>query len=172
MAKHSTATLKLLLGTNATVTGASSLGTIYYQGVIKCYNGTANADADDAITTQTLIATISLNGGAFSAGTGTNGLVFGTPTTSGTGSAKYGILGKPPLTLWAATCGTLSGTQTITHAYFVGNAVDAMGLSTALPRSLLTTSIANGTGELQLNTVTCVTGTELQVAGFEFKLGA
>ena len=168
----STGALKLSMGTTALVTGASSWATVFYQGVIYCYDGTQPADADDAITTQTQVCIISLNGGAFAHGTGTNGLVFGTPTTSGTGAAKIGSLPKPALTLWAGTCGTLSGTKTITWARFVGNATDGFGLSTTLPRIQMTASIANSTGELQLNTVTCVTGTEVQVAGFEFKLGA
>ena len=172
MPRNSTGALKLITGTTALVTGASSVATVFYQGVIYCYDGAQPADADDAITTQTNVCIISLNGGAFVHGTGTNGLVFGTPTCSGTGAAKVVSLPKPALTLWAATCGTLSGTKTITWARLVGNATDAAGLSTTLPRIQMTASDATGTGELKLNTVTCVTGTEVSVAGFELKIGA
>ena len=171
MPRNSTGALKLITGTTALVTGASSVATVFYQGVIYCYDGAQPADADDAITTQTQVCIISLNGGAFAHGTGTNGLVFGTPTCSGTGAAKIVSLPKPALTLWAATCGTLSGTLTANFAILVGNAVDAGSLSTVLPRIVLTVSDGTGTGELKLNTISCVTGTELQVASLDIKLG-
>ena len=171
MPNFSTGHLKMTLGKSTDVTGALPVGGLYYQGVIDVYDGTRPVDADDAITTQVLIGRITLNGGAFAEGTGTNGLVFGVPTVAGSGASKVGSLSKPALTLWAMTAGTLSGTKTATWARLRGNAVDAGGLSTVLPRIDMTVSDATGTGELKLSTVTFVTGTEAQVASFSYNQG-
>ena len=172
MARHSDGTLTKLMGKSDLVTGANSLATLYYQGVIKLYDGAQPADANDAITTQALVGTITLGEGAFTEGVGTNGLVFGTPTVTGTGAAKVVSLPRPAGTLWGAICPTLSGTKTATWGRLQGNAVDSGGLSTSLCRTQVTVSDSTGSGELKLNTVTCVTGTELIVATFEIKLGA
>lgn len=171
MPNFSTGHLKLTLAKSTDVSGALPFGGLYYQGVIDVYDGTRPADADDAITTQTFIGRITLNGGAFTEGVGTNGLVFATPTVTGTGASKVGVIAKPALTLWAMTAGTLSGTKTATWARLRGNATDAGGLSTTLPRIDMTVSVAGGTGELQLDTVTFVTGTEAQVSKFEYRQG-
>jgi len=171
MANDSTGLLKMLLGKSTLVTGASSVGGVFDASVFDIYDGTRPVDADDAITTQTLLCRITLNGGAFVEGTATNGLVFGTPTVDGTGASKVGHLSKPALTLWAGTAGTLSGTKIATWARWRGNAVDSGGASTTLPRKDLTVSDATGTGELKLSTVTFVTGTEAQVASFSYNQG-
>jgi len=105
VANFSTGHLKMILGKSTDVTGALPVGGLYYQGVIDIYDGTRPVDADDAITTQTFIGRITLNGGAFAEGTGTNGLVFGVPTVAGSGASKIGSLSKPALTLWASMRG-------------------------------------------------------------------
>jgi hypothetical protein len=154
MAKFSDGHFKLLQGSGA---GAGSLSQIYDTGVIDLYDGVAPTDANDAITTQTLIGRFTLNGAAFTEGTATNGLVFDTPIISGTGSTKTSALPKPLLALWAVVAGTLSGTKTATFARLRGNAADNGSLSTVLPRIQLSVSDAAGTGELKLSSTAFVT---------------
>ncbi len=170
MPKFSDGHFSKLLGYSGDVSGSGALGSIYYQGVIDVYDGTPPADANDAITTQTLIGRITLDGGAFTEGVGTNGLVFATPTIEGTGTSKKGILKKPDLALWAIVAGTLSGTKTATWARLRGNATDAAGLSTTLPRIQLTVSDSTGNGELQLTGVSFVTGTTESVGKLQIEM--
>ena len=170
MPKFSDGHYKKLLGYSGDVSGSGALGSIYYQGVIDVYDGTPPADANDAITTQTLIGRITLNGGAFTEGVGTNGLVFDAPTVSGSGTSKVGVLKKPDLAMWAIVAGTLSGTKTATWARLRGNAIDSAGLSTTLPRIQLSVSDTNGAGELQLTGVSFVTGTTESVGKLQFEI--
>lgn len=170
MPKFSDGHYKKILGYSGDVSGSGALGTIYYQGTIDLYDGTPPADANDAITTQTFIGRITLNGGAFVEGIGTNGLVFDPPVISGTGTSKKGILKKPDLAMWAVVAGTLSGTKTATWGRLRGNATDAAGLSTDLPRIQLTVSDSMGNGELQLTGVAFVTGTTESVGKLQIEM--
>lgn len=171
MAKYSDGHFKKMLGYSGDVSGSGAFGTIYHQSVIDLYDGTPPVDANDAITTQTLIGRITLNGGAFTEGVGTNGLVFDVPTVSGTGATKKGVVTKPPLAMWAIVADTLSGTKVATWARLRANATDAAGLSTTLPRVQLTVSDSTGNGELQLTGVSFVTGTTESVGKLQFELG-
>ena len=171
MPKFSDGHYKRQLGKASDVTGAASVGDIYLNAVIDVYDGVAPNDANDAITTQTLIGRITLNGGAFTEGVSTNGLVFDVPVITGSGNTKAVSLPKPPLALWAIVAGTLSGSKTATFARLRGNAADSGALSTTLPRVQMTVSDSNGTGELKLSSTVFVTGTVRLVESFEVTMG-
>ena len=169
MPKLSTGLLKLMVGATADVASADSLANIFASCVIDFYDGTPPADADDAITTQVYIGRATLNGGAFTEGVSTNGLVWAAPVVEGTGTAKYVYLPKPALALWAITATTLTGTKTATWARLRGNATDIAGSSATLPRIQYTVSSNTGTGEIKLADNTFTTG-RVEQLGTNFKI--
>ncbi|UCD23235.1 MAG: hypothetical protein JSW51_09255 [Gemmatimonadota bacterium] len=98
-------------------------GTIFTNGVIYIYSGSQPAAADNAVS-GTLLAKVTLNGGAFAFGSPTNGLNFEATATDGT-------LPKAAAETWQWV-GEAAGTA----GWFrlMGNPVDNLGASTTLPR--------------------------------------
>lgn len=169
MPKPSTGFLKLWVAKTADLAGADSLANIFANCVIDFYDGTPPADADDAITTQTYLGRATLNGGAFTEGVATHGLVWDSPIVEGTGTGKYVYLPKPTLALWAFNATGFAGSKTATWARLRGNATDAAGLSNTLPRIQYTVSTNNGTGEIKLANTTFIDG-QVEQLGTNFKL--
>ena len=108
-------------------------------GVLRIYTGVQPASADQA-TTGSLLATITLAGGAFTHGSPTNGLNWDTP--------DGGTISKPSGATWT---GTGSAAGVAGWARFFGNPVDDGSQSTTLAR--LDMSVGKGTGDLQLTNV-------------------
>lgn len=118
-------------------------------GVINFYSG-AQPASPDAAATGTLIGTATLNGGAWSAGTSTNGLNFGTVVDTGGGAAS---IDKASAETWKFVCATAG---TIGYGRFIGNPVDSGALSTTLPR--IDFSVGITSGDAQMSKVTYAVG--------------
>lgn len=118
---------------------SSSLGfsSTFANGVMEIYSGTQPATAD-AATTGTLLGTVTLNSGAFTPGTATNGLTFAAPSA--------GVVAKSGV--WS-----FNGLAVGTAGWFrlKGNAADAGGISTVLPR--VDGSIAVSGADLNLTNI-------------------
>ena len=151
--RTSTAFANLQLGCASTSTNGSLSG-VFNHSVIALYSGAQPASADNA-PTGSLLGLITLSGGAFTAGTTTNGLVFGEPT----GWVASGrTLGIPAGANWS--CFT-SGIGTIGWARLLTNTSDP--ITTAVndttyiyPR--IDFAVGTTTGDIQLSNVN-VTGT-------------
>ena len=109
-----------------------ALKTQLANGVIYLYSGTQPASPDSAVT-GTLIATVTVDGGAWAAGTATNGLEFGTPANA--------TIDKASAENWKFTCTTAG---TIGFGRFVGNAADNGAQSTTLPRIDFSVGVTSG----------------------------
>jgi len=113
-------------------------------GIILLYTGAQPTDPDSAVT-GTLIATATKDAGAFTPGVATNGLNFATPVLN--------VMGKEAAETWKFTA---VAAGTIGWFRFVGNAADAGGVSTALPRIDGTVGIT--TGDARTSKVTYAIG--------------
>ena len=143
--RYSTGLLNKLLGDSAVTAGSNGLAGILKDGIIEIYSGSQPATADSAVT-GTLLATVTQNAGAFSAGSPTNGLEFAAPVGN--------VLSKSSSETWQYT-GVAAGTAG--YFRFKGNAVDAGGSSTLLPR--IDGSIGTVSGDMILSTTSIVIGT-------------
>lgn len=103
--------------------GTTGFGTLFNDGVIEIYAGTRPTNADASVGSATLLGTVTVNGGAFTPGSATNGLGFGTPVDRSVDKASAEV--------WQFTAGA-SGTATWFR--LKGNATDAGASSTSLPR--------------------------------------
>lgn len=122
-------------------------------GVIRLYATTSiPTSPNDAIPSgSTLIATITVDGGAWAAGTSTNGLNFDAPVLN--------VLSKAAAETWR---GTAVAAGTITWARFVSNSASDTGASsTTLSRIDFTVGISSG--DLRLAKVTYAIGDLVQV---------
>lgn len=113
-------------------------------GVIYLYSGSQPSSADAAVT-GTLIGTVTVDGGAWTAGSPTNGLEFGTVASA--------EMDKAAAENWKFTCTTAG---TIGWGRFVGNASDGGALSTALPR--IDFSVGVTSGDMRMSKVTYALG--------------
>ncbi|MFM7009920.1 MAG: hypothetical protein ACKO0Z_11425 [Betaproteobacteria bacterium] len=154
--RSSTGHKNRLLGENGVDTGANGFRGIYKNCVIDLYSGTQPATADSA-TSGTFLGRITLNGGAFTEGASTNGLVWDPPAS--------GVISKPTSAVWQANA---VAQGTIGWFRLRGNAADAGGASTALPRIDGTVGITSG--ELRLTTLDVDVGTPVQVQQATFAL--
>jgi hypothetical protein len=118
-------------------------------GVINFYSGAQPASPDAAVT-GTFLGRATLSGGAWTAGTSTNGLNFGTVVDGTNGAAS---LDKASAEAWTFVC---SVAGTIGYGRFVGNPADAGGVSTTLPR--IDFSVGITSGDAQMSKVTYAIG--------------
>lgn len=132
----------------------SSLGfaATFTGGVIEIYTGSQPASADAAVT-GTLLGTVTLNSGAFTPGSMTNGLTFAAP--SGGSVSKSGV--------WSFN-GIAAGTAGWFR--FKGNASDAGGASTTLPR--MDGSVAVSGGDLNLSNIAIAIGAPNTIDTFTY----
>lgn len=117
--------------------GTTGFAATFANGIIEIYSGAQPATADSAVT-GTLLGTVTLNSGAFTPGVATNGLTFA--AASGGAVSKSGV--------WS-----FNGVAAGTAGWFrlKGNAVDAGGISTVLPR--LDGSIAVSGADMNLSNI-------------------
>jgi hypothetical protein len=118
-------------------------------GVINLYSG-AQPTSPDAAPTGTFLGRATLAGGAWTAGTSTNGLNFGTITDTGGGAAA---MDKASAEEWRFVC---SVAGTVGWGRFVGNPADAGAVSTTLPR--IDFSVGVTSGDAQMSKVTYAVG--------------
>lgn len=150
-------TIRLSTGLRTSMMGTSGFSTIFANGIIEIYSGSQPTSADNA-TTGTLLGTVTLNGGAFTPGTATNGLTWAA-AANGTASKSTSA--------WQFT-GVAAGVA----GWFrlKGNALDNNASSTTLPR--LDGSIANSGGDMNLSNTTIAVGSPNTVDVFSVTLPA
>ena len=138
--------------------GTTGFGTTFVNGVISIYSGPQPLTADSAAS-GTLLGTVTLNGGAFAAGTAANGLVFDPPAA--------GTVPKAAGSVWKFT-----GLAVGTAGWFrlQGNAADSGLASTTLPR--LDGSIGVSGADLNLSNISVVVGAPSTVDVFQFTIPA
>jgi hypothetical protein len=142
-------TIRASTGLKNAMLGTVGLQTALTDGVIRVYSGSQPASADNAVT-GTLLMEITLNGGAFSHGSPTNGLEWDTPTA--------GTISKPVADAWQGA-GITDGVAG--WARFCANPLDDGSSSTTLAR--VDMSVGKGTGDLQLSNVNVATSAPITV---------
>jgi len=149
-------TVRLSTQLRNNLAGTTGFAATFENGVIEIYSGTQPATADSAVT-GTLLGTVTLASGAFTPGSPTNGLTWGT-ATGGT-VAKSGT--------WS-----FNGVAAGTAGWFrlKGNAVDSGVLSTTLPR--LDGSIATSGADMNLSNLSIVIGAPSTIDSFSFTIPA
>jgi hypothetical protein len=135
-------TIRLSTGLRNALAGTTGFAAAMANGVIEIYSGSQPATADSAVT-GTLLGTVTLNSGAFTPGSPTNGLTFA--AAAGGAVSKSGV--------WSFN-GSANGTAGWFR--FKGNAVDAGGISTTALR--LDGSVAVSGSDLSLTNITVATG--------------
>ena len=143
-------TLRISTGLATLLAGTTGFSSAMANGVIDIYSGTQPASAD-AAATGTLLGTVTLNAGAFTPGSTTNGLTFA--------AASAGTVSKSGV--WSFV-GIAAGTAGWFR--FRGNAPDAGGISTALPR--LDGSVATSGANLNLSNISIAVGAPTTVDTF------
>lgn len=149
-------TVRLSTGLRTSMAGSTGFASVFANGIIEIYTGTQPATADAAVT-GTLLGTVTLNSGAFVAGTATNGLTFA--------AAASGAVSKSGV--WS-----FNGIAAGTAGWFrlKGNGVDAGALSTTLPR--LDGSVATSGADLNLSNIAIAVGAPNTVDTFTFTIPA
>lgn len=138
--------------------GSVGFDAAFADGVIYIYSGPQPANADAAIS-GTLLAKVTKDHAAFSFGTATNGLNFDSPTLS--------VITKAAAENWQAIA--IAAGQA-GWGRLMGNASDALGSSTTLPR--MDFSIATSGADLNLPTIDFVIGTPITIDTFTLTLPA
>jgi len=146
-------TLKLSTQLRNNLAGTTGFATTFANGVIEIRTGSQPADADQAAT-GTLIGLVTLNSSAFTPGSTTNGLTFA--AASGGAVAKTGV--------WSFVGINSVTANTAGWFRFRGNAADAGGVSTVLPR--LDGSIGTSGADMNLSNISIINGTPVTVDTF------
>lgn len=142
-------TIRASTGLKNAMLGAVGLKSALADGVLRFYSGAQPANADAAVT-GTLLAEITLNGGAFAHGSPTNGLEWDVPTG--------GTISKPAGVTWQGA-GLVVGVAG--WARFCANPLDDGSYSTSLAR--VDMSVGKGTGDLQVSNVNTAVGAPITV---------
>ena len=151
-------TIKLSTGLRNGLAGALGFGAQFANGAIFDYTGAQPLSADSAAT-GTLLGIVTKDGGAFTAGSPTNALTFGTPVA--------GVINKSTDN-WKFT-GLIDGTA----GWFrlVGNAADAGSASTTLSR--MDGSVGSpGAGDMSLSNTQVAMNSPNSVDVFQFSIPA
>lgn len=148
--------IRLSTGLRNAMLNDSGIKDTMADGIIEIYSGAQPANADAAVQ-GTKLMEITVDAGAFTPGTATNGLEFGAPSN--------GTVAKASGETWRGV-GLADGVA----GWFrmKGNASDAGGLSTTLPR--IDGSIAKTGGDMSISNVNIVTGQPNTVDVFQFTL--
>lgn len=149
-------TVRLSTGLRNNLASTTGFSSTFANGIIEIYSGTQPANADAAVT-GTLLGTVTLASGAFTAGVSTNGLTFA--AASGGAVSKSGT--------WS-----FNGVAAGTAGWFrlKGNGVDAGAISTTLPR--LDGSIATSGADMNLSNITIAIGAPNTIDSFTFTIPA
>lgn len=136
---------------------AAAIRTALANGVIGIYSGTQPATANDTEGAAVLLMRITLNGGAFTPGSATNGINFDAPVD--------GVLSKAAAETWSGT-GLADGTATWFRFY--SNAMTTGASTTAVRYDGAITTLS--TAELQMTNTTVVTGVPGTVNSFSLTM--
>lgn len=142
-------TVRVSTGLRNAMLGTSGLKTALANGVLRLYSGAQPASADSAAS-GTLLAEITLDGGAFAHGSPTNGLNMDTPAD--------GAISKPSGDVWTGL-GLVAGTTG--WARFCGNPTDDAGASTTLSR--IDYSVGKTTGDIHVSNINVEVGVPVGV---------
>jgi len=150
--------LQLSTGLRDKMLNATGFTTAFNDGIIHVYSGPQPTNADAAVQ-GTLLGKITVNSGAWAAGSPTNGLGFDAPVS--------GVVSKAVAEVWS-----MNALATGTAGWFrlMGNAADALGSSTTLAR--LDGSVAQSGGDLNLSSTAIVSGAPTTIDVFSFTLPA
>lgn len=145
-------TIRLSTQLRTNLAGSTGFAATFANGVIDIYSGTQPVTADAAVT-GTLLGTVTLNSGAFTPGSPTNGLTFA--AASGGAVSKSGV--------WS-----FNGIAAGTAGWFRlrGNAADAGAISTVLPR--LDGSIAVSGADMNLSNISIAIGAPTTIDSFAY----
>lgn len=143
-------TVRLSTQLRNNLAGTTGFGATFANGVIEIYSGAQPANADAAVT-GTLLGLVTLNSGAFTPDSPTNGLTFAAAANGAV--AKSGV--------WS-----FNGVANGTAGWFrlKGNASDVGGVSTTLPR--LDGSIAVSGADLNLSNLSITIGAPTTIDSF------
>jgi len=150
-------TIELSTGLRNGMLNATGMKEAFANGVLYLYSGPQPANADAAVT-GTLLGIVSKNAGAFSFGVGTNGLNLAAPAA--------GVVAKDADN-WQ-TIGIANGT--IGWFRLMGNPVDSLGVSTALPR--MDGSVAISGADMNFANIAMVIGAPLTIDTFAYTFPA
>ena len=151
-------TVKLSTGLRNALLGTASFSDIFDHGVIEVRTGPQPVNAD-AAATGTLLGTITVDAGAFTPGTATNGLTWE--------AASGGAIAKSASENWK-----MEGVAAGTAGWFrlKGNGVDGGGSSTSLPR--IDGSIGTSGADLNISNIAVTVGAPITIDVFSFALPA
>lgn len=137
-----------------------ALQTAYANGILCIFSGSQPADAD-AVETGTLLAKITLAGGAFVGGVSTNGLNFDAPVA--------GVLSKAVAEEWSGVGLEAAGTGTVAgwfrfydNSYTTGASTTAIRFDGAISTS--------STSELQMSVTSIAEAAPIVVGTFNYTL--
>lgn len=149
-------TVRLSTQLRTNLAGTTGFAATFADGIIEIYSGSQPATADSAVT-GTLLGTVTLNSGAFTPGTATNGLTFAAAANGAV--AKSGV--------WS-----FNGVATGTAGWFrlKANAVDTGAISTVLPR--LDGSVAVSGADLNLSNIAITVSAPSTIDSFTFTIPA
>jgi hypothetical protein len=149
--------LKLSTGLRNGMLNSTGFIEAFNDGIIYIYSGPQPANADAAITGTNLLK-ITVNNGAWSAGSATNGLGFDAPSN--------GTISKASAEVWRGL--GINGGGTAGWFRLCGNPTDAGGSSTTLPR--LDGTVAISGGDMNLSSITIVDNAPTTIDTFQFTL--
>lgn len=141
--------LRFSTGLRNAMLGSTGLKAAMANGVIRIYSGAQPANADSAVQ-GTLLAEITVDGGAFSHGSPTNGLNFDDPANA--------LLQKAAAETWRGV-GLANGSAGWFR--FCANPADAGGASTTLAR--IDGSVAKTGGDLSVSNTNVETSVPITV---------
>lgn len=146
-------TVRLSTGLRTALAGTTGFASVFANGVIEIRTGSQPASADDA-PTGTLIGLVTLNSGAFTPGSPTNGLTFA--------AAAAGAVSKTGV--WSFVGINSVTANTAGYFRFLGNATDSGASSTTLPR--LDGSINTSGADMNLSNISIINGAPVTVDSF------
>lgn len=151
-------TVKLSTGLRDAMAGTTGYSGALNGGVIHVYSGPQPVTAD-AAATGTLLGVATLNAGAWTAGSPTNGLVLDAPSGGG--------VAKPSAAVWKFI-GLAAGT--VGWFRHVGNALDDGTTSVTLPR--IDGAAGVGSGDAKFSTLTVAVGQPVTIDVYSFQIPA
>lgn len=149
-------TIRFSEGLRDMMLGSADLKTAFTNAVLRIYSGVQPTSANDA-KTGTLLLEITVDGGAFSHGSPTNGLNFDAPSA--------GIIAKAVAEAWKGN-GITDGTAG--WGRLSGNPLDDGTSSTTLAR--IDVSVAKTGGDLNLSNTTVVAAAPTTVDVFQLTM--
>jgi hypothetical protein len=151
-------TVRLSTALRNNLAGSTGFAASFANGVIEIYTGSQPASADNAVS-GTLLGTVTLNSGAFTPGTATNGLTFATAASGAV--SKSGV--------WS-----FNGIAVGTAGWFrlKGNAVDTGAADSSAALVRLDGSIGTSGADLNLSNLSITVGAPTTVDTFTFTIPA